>query len=369
MLTQGTQIWLKAAAAIVILAGFKLAAPLIVPLLLALFLAIVSAPSMFALIRRGLPSYASVGIALLANLAVFVAMGALGAGSLNAFARSVPRYQARVAVLIGEGSSWLVDRGLPGLGEVLPRVVDYNMLGKLAADGLAGLAGVLSTVVLVWLVVAFLLVEALGIEVKLQHVLAHPADGIRRVRRAAEDVQRYILAKTATNLFTALLVWAWLAMWRVEFALLWALSAFMVNYIPTLGAMLLAAPVLLITLLQHGVFPASVVGLGYVAINMLVATVIEPRVFGQVLGMSPLVVFISMVCWGWLWGPVGALLSVPLTMVVQIVAAYLEGYQWLSVLLGPADPKRGRRSSLRPPAPSHSDPQALEAARSHSDRP
>jgi AI-2 transport protein TqsA len=351
-LARGTSLLLNVACVVVILAGLKHASPLVVPLLLAFFLAILSAPLVFELMRRGIHAYVAVGVAMLANLGFVGAIGGLGAGSLNAFAREMPRYQARVAVLLGEASSWLAERGVPGIGELLPRVIDYNALGGAVAKGIASLAGVVSTLVLVWLVVAFLLVELVGIEVKLRHVFDRPEAGIRRFRRAAGHVQRYILVKTATNLLTGILVWGWLAIWRVEFALLWALSAFTLNYIPTIGAAILGAPLLMLVLIQYGPGTCAVVGIGYIVINMLVATAVEPRILGRVLGLSPLVVFLSMVCWGWLWGPVGALLSVPLTMVVQIGAAYSEGYQWVTVLLGPANPEAARRVSTRPPVPS-----------------
>ena len=329
--------WLvRAAALVVVLGALKLATPLVVPLLLAAFLAIVTGPLMFWLIRKGVQRYVAVGIALSADIAFFGAMVALTASGLDALVSAMPRYQARVSVLRGEASEWLALQGLPDLGDLLAaRRCASRTWGLLLATALTEVARALSSLVLVLLIVAFLLVEMLGIEDKLRLVFRHPEIGIEQFRRAAAHVQRYIVVKTGANLFTGVLVWLWLAAFRVDFALLWGVCALVLSYIPTVGSVLVGVPVLAVTLLQYGFGTTLVVGTGYVLINTAIAALVEPRVFGQALGLSPLVVFVSMVCWGWLWGPVGAVLSVPLTVVVKIALAYVEGYEWLSRMLGP----------------------------------
>jgi predicted PurR-regulated permease PerM len=342
--------WLvRAAALVVTLGGLKLATPLVVPLLLALFLAIVTAPLVFWLIRHGVHRYAAVGIGLCADIAFFGAMAAFAASGLNAFVSALPRYQARMGALRNEASAWLASQGLPDLGDVLPSVFGEGDRSSIVARSLAELATALSSLMLVLMVVAFVLVEMLGIEDKLRHVFKHPEIGIEQFRRAAAHVQRYIVVKTGANLLTGALVWLWLAAFRVDFALLWGVCAFMLSYVPTLGSLLLGVPVLAVTLLQFGFGTTAVVGLGYVLINTAIAALVEPRVFGQALGLSPLVVFVSMVCWGWLWGPVGAVLSVPLTVVVKISLAYVEGYEWLSRMLGPSETAAGLGSPSIPP--------------------
>lgn len=344
-----TPLVVRAAAMVVILGALKLATQLVVPLLLSAFLAIASAPLMFWLIRRGLNRYIAVSLALLADIAFFGAMVSLTASGLDAFVSAVPRYQARVDILRAETSAWLVAQGLPDLGELLPSTLGGEDAGRIVATAITEVARTLSSLVLVLLIVAFLLVELLGIEDKLRHIFRHPELGIEQFRRAAAHVQRYIVVKTGANLLTGALVALWLAAFRVDFALLWGVCAFMLSYIPTVGTLLLAAPVLVVTLLQYGFGTALVVGIGYVLINTAIAALVEPRVFGQALGLSPLVVFVSMVCWGWLWGPIGAVLSVPLTVVVKIALAYVEGYEWLSRMLGPVVGASGVGTPSIPP--------------------
>jgi AI-2 transport protein TqsA len=350
MASRTTTDWLvRAAALVVTLGGLKLATPLVVPLLLAAFLAIVTAPLVFWLIRHGVHRYAAVTVGLLADLAFFGAMGALAARGLDAFVSALPRYQARIGVLRNEASVWLSQQGLPDLGDLLPAALRDEDVGSMVAVLLAELARVATSLALVLMIVAFMLVEMLGIEDKLRLVFRHPDIGIEQFRRAAAHVQRYIVVKTGANLLTGVLVWLWLAAFRIDFALLWGVCAFMLSYVPTLGSLLLGVPVLAVTLVQYGFGTTLVVGLGYVLINTAIAALVEPRVFGQALGLSPLVVFVSMVCWGWLWGPVGAVLSVPLTVMVKISLAYVEGYEWMSRMLGPAAVAPGIGSPSIPP--------------------
>ncbi|HEY6878098.1 MAG TPA: AI-2E family transporter [Polyangiales bacterium] len=360
----GSSLVVRAAAMVVLLGALKLATQLVVPLLLAAFLAIASAPFMFWLIRRGVNRFVAVGAAMLADVAFFAAMGALSARGLDAFVSAVPRYQARIDVLRQEASQWLFAQGLPDLGELLPTALHGEDARRIVTVAVTEVASALSVLALVLLIVAFLLVELLGIEEKLRLVFKHPEIGIEQFRRAAAHVQLYILVKSGANLLTGILVALWLAAFRVDFALLWGVLAFMLSYIPTIGTLLLAVPVLAVTLLQYGFGTALVVGIGYVLINTAIAALVEPRVFGQALGLSPLVVFVSMVCWGWLWGPIGAVLSVPLTVVVKIVLAYVEGYEWLSRMLGPVVGASGVGTPSVPPVVFTSLPPSVVATTS-----
>ncbi len=354
-----TDWFVRAAALVVILGGLKIATPVVVPLLLAAFLAIVSSPLMFWLVRHGVHRHFALTAAISADVAFFGLMVAIAASGLNAVVSAMPRYHMRIDVLRAEASEWTLKQGLPA--DLIPQALVYDDVSAALGDALGHLARTLSSLLLVLLIVTFLLVEMLGIEDKLRHVFRHPEIGIEQFRRAAAHVQRYIVVKTAANLLTGALVWIWLAAFRIDFAMLWAVCAFMLNYIPTIGSVIVGVPVLIVTLLQYGFGTTLVVATGYGLINMAIAALVEPRVFGQALGLSPLVVFVSMVCWGWLWGPVGALLSVPLTVVVKIALAYVEGYGWLSQMLGPVTgPQQGVGSPSIPPGVLTSLPPTID---------
>ena len=146
-------------------------------------------------------------------------------------------------------------------------------------------------------------------------------------------MQNYLAIKTlvslATGVTAGVLVWAL----GLDFPLLWGLLAFIFNYIPNLGSVLAGVPPVLLAILQLGPGRAVAVALGYLVINTVFGNFIEPTLMGRRLGLSTLVVFLSLVFWGWVWGPVGMLLAVPLTMVIKIALENTEDFHWVAVML------------------------------------
>jgi len=147
-------------------------------------------------------------------------------------------------------------------------------------------------------------------------------------------VQRYMAIKTWMSLMTGCVVALWLYIIGVDYPLLWGLLAFLLNYVPNIGSIIAAVPAVLLALIQLGGGSAILAGAGYLVVNMAIGNFLEPRVMGKGLGLSTLVVFISLVFWGWVFGPVGMLLSVPLTMTIKIALDSNEETRWASVLLG-----------------------------------
>jgi hypothetical protein len=143
----------------------------------------------------------------------------------------------------------------------------------------------------------------------------------------------------------------------VDFPFLWGLLAFFLNFVPNIGSVMASLPPILMALIQHGPGRALLVMLGYVVINMVIGNMLEPRLMGRRLGLSTLVVFLSLLFWGWVWGPIGMLLSVPLTVVLKILLEHSEDFRWLAVLLGPGGEPRARSN----PAPDIAPPGAPEA--------
>ncbi len=154
------------------------------------------------------------------------------------------------------------------------------------------------------------------------------------------SLKRYILIKTLISALTGVLVGLFVRLMGVDFPVLWGLLAFALNFIPNIGSILAAVPAVLLAMIQFGAGSALIVAGGYVAINIVVGNVIEPRVTGQGLGLSTLVVFLSLVFWGWVFGAMGMLLSVPLTMTVKIGLDSNPESRWVAALLdsspGPA---------------------------------
>jgi AI-2 transport protein TqsA len=147
------------------------------------------------------------------------------------------------------------------------------------------------------------------------------------------NVNRYMGLKALISLATGVSIWILLALIGVDFPGTWGLLAFFLNFIPAIGSIIAAVPAVLWALVQLGLSSASLTALAYLVVNIIIGNFLDPRIIGKKLGLSPLVVIISLIFWGWVLGPIGMLLSVPLTMIAKIALATSEETRWLAVML------------------------------------
>jgi AI-2 transport protein TqsA len=328
---------LKAAAAsVVVIAGLKLGAPLLVPLLLAGCLAAVSAPLALWARARGAPAWAGAALAVLVDLAVLGVVVLLLVASVNELQEMLPEYSARLREASAATSGWLRSKSIHVSPGTLARVADPAALMGVVGSTLTGVAAVLTELVLVLLVVFFVLFEVTIFHEKLRLILRDPDAGLERLTQIVRELQRYLLVKSGLSVVTGVLSGLLLSALGVHFAVVLALVAFFLNYIPNLGLLIALVPAASIALIDQGPGAAAAVVGGYLLIHLIVGQLIEPRLLGYAMGLSPLVVLLSMIFWGWLWGPAGALLSVPLTMSLKIVVTREDQTGWGAVLLGPA---------------------------------
>jgi len=344
---------LVAGAFVLVVAGLHAAASLITPFLLAGFIAIIAAPTMLYFVRRGTPAW----LALLAASAVMIAVGglivALVSGSLNAFTAQLPEYQMRLKELTQELVTWLKEVGIEVPHAALADYLDTGKAMEMAGVLLGGLGDVLTNAFLIVVTVIFILLEASNLPAKLKAGLRAPASSLARLRSVLDNINRYMVLKTLMSLLTSGLIWGWLWYVGLDFAPLWALVAFLFNYVPTIGSIIAAVPAVLLALVQLDVQSALWIALGYLVVNITVGTIIEPRFMGQGLGLSTLVVFVSLVFWGWVLGPVGMFLSVPLTMVLKIALDADPQTRPIAIMLGPeikVSPEPARREEEQPAA-------------------
>lgn len=206
---------------------------------------------------------------------------------------------------------------------------------RLVGNTLKGLGGVMTNTFLILLTVAFILLEASSFPVKLQAILGKKADSLAPFQRFTVTMKRYIAIKTAISLTTGFLIAIGLSILGVDYAMLFGLIAFLLNYVPNIGSIIAAVPAVLLAIIQLSMWQAMFVAMLFMAINVIMGNILEPRLMGKGVGLSTLVVFLSLVFWGWVLGPVGMLLSVPLTMTVKIALDSFEETRWLSILLGP----------------------------------
>ncbi len=324
-----------AAATVIVIAGMKQAAPLLVPFLLSVFIAVLCLPPMAAMQKRGLGTGLSLLIVISGVAIVAVALAWLIGSSIDAFSQNLPQYQSKISAMWGQLLSSLQARGVITPGQFASDNLDPSAAMKLVARILAGFGNVLANSFLIFLTVVFILLEAASFDRKMQRIgLSGDRDCIRT--EFVNRLRQYMSIKTTMSALTGVLVTLLLWALGVDYPVLWGVIAFMLNYVPNIGSIIAAAPAIMLAAVQLDANTAMLTAVGYVVINVIVGNVIEPRFMGQGLGLSTLVVFLSLVFWGWILGPVGMLLSVPLTVSVKLALDSNPDTRWLGTLLGHA---------------------------------
>jgi AI-2 transport protein TqsA len=327
-------IMINLAAFIIIVAGLKAATQLLVPFLLAVFIAVLCAPMMIWLKNKRVPSILSVLLVAVLFFLVTATLGTVVGSSLSSFYQDLPEYEQK---LQQQGAGIIAT--LNGLGivvdeAVLSNYIDPGAAMKMVAKVFSGLGSVLTNTFLILFSVIFILLEASDFPEKLKRALGSKTQALDYYQSFSDSVQRYLLIKTLVSMGTGIIVGITLAWIGVDYAILWAVIAFLLNFIPNIGSIIAAVPPMLIALIQLGPMSAMLVACLYLVTNVLFGNVVEPRFMGRSLGLSTLVVFLSLVFWGWIFGPVGMLLSIPLTMVVKIGLENSQRNRWLAILLG-----------------------------------
>ncbi|GAA0356604.1 AI-2E family transporter [Bowmanella denitrificans] len=332
--SSSSKVLLTMAALVIILAGVKAASTILVPFLLSVFIAMACNPLINWASRYRVPRWLSVILVILLIVIFGFMLAGLVGNSMNEFSQNLPVYKEQLA---GE-LNWLVGQ-LANLNIHLDRTqllsyLDPGLAMNMASNLLSGVGAVMTNFLLILLTVVFMLFEAESVPRKVHIALDDPAMKIQQIDRFLSSIKDYLAIKTLVSLGTGFLAGLMLYLLDVDHFLLWAVLAFLLNYIPNIGSIIAAVPAVLLALVQLGPGTAGLVAIGYVVINTLMGNVIEPRFMGRGLGLSTLVVFLSLIFWGWLLGTVGMLLSVPLTMIVKIALESTQGGRWFALLLG-----------------------------------
>lgn len=333
--TKTSQVLLILASFVIIVAGMKAAESIIVPFLLSIFISIIASPPFFWLQNKGTPKAVSLIIVILVFLIFIFLIGLLIGTSVNDFTFKLPLYQQRLQDQTQTIISWLTEKNF-----IEPDFQISNVFNPAAVLGIVGdtfnqISNLLADGFLILLTVIFMMLEVTSLPIKLKKILNNPDESIKRVQAVTLNINKYIAIKTWISLVTGILVFILLLIIGVDYPLLWAVLAFALNFIPTIGSIIALIPPVLLTIIQIGFVEALIVLIGYVVINTIMGNILEPKFMGKGLGLSTLVVFLSLIFWGWVLGPVGMLLSVPLTITIKIILDSSDETRWLAVLLGP----------------------------------
>jgi predicted PurR-regulated permease PerM len=333
-LYRGTRVLVIAAALVIIIGGVNQAQSVLVSFLVAVFLAVIGTPPVLWLERKRIPSVVAVLLVVSGMVTILLMIGAVVGASLNSFYAELPVYQARLQEHVSIFQVFLATKGIRGMDKILLGYVNPGAVMSLTARMLAELGLALSNIILILLTVAFILFEASSFPVKLRAVLGHSQRTFPQFTRFVGDIERYVVIKTLISLATGILVGIWLFILGVDFPVLWGFLAFLLNYVPNVGSTVAAIPAVLLALIQLGMGHAALAAAGYMAVNFMLDNVIGARLMGRRLGLSTLVVFLSLIVWGSLLGPIGMVLCIPLTMTLKFACESSEDTRWIAMLLG-----------------------------------
>ena len=325
---------------VVIVYGLQFAAPILLPSALALFLAVLSLPVMAWLVNHRIPSGFATLITVLVNVAVIGLLILLASPSVAELQDNLDQYAFDLQERWGQLMAWMENSTGVEISDYLTvGIIDPGAVVDIARGTIGRIAQFLSTTFLVFLIMAFMLSEATVFPKKFRYISGARAGDEDRFTKIATEIQSYLGIKTVVSLATGLVLGIWAYALDLDFPVLLGMIAFLLNYIPTVGSIIAAIPAILLSVITFGaLLHVILVAGGYIAVNIIVGNIIEPRWMGRSLGLSTLVVILSLLFWGWAWGPLGALLSVPLTVGVKILLENTEDLHWLAILLDKGPP-------------------------------
>ncbi|EDZ62924.1 protein belonging to UPF0118 [Sulfurimonas gotlandica GD1] len=321
------------ASVIIVLAGIKSATAIVIPFLLALFIAIILSPSYNYFNKKGLPN----GLSLVLVITIFViflaSVAKLIGTSAQEFSSNIGSYEQQLSGSFHKITEMAVSLGIELPEEEITSIINPKQIMQLTSGIVQGIGSMFTNGFVILLSVVFMLLESGHFVSKITHA-TNDNRAISNIQEIISKIKRYMVLKALISIFTGFVIWIALLFVGTDYAFLWAVLAFMLNFIPNIGSIIAAVPAVLLTLIQLGSVSALIVSAIYVGVNIIIGSVIEPKIMGRGLGLSTLVVFLSLLFWGWLLGIVGMLLSIPLTMMAKIVLDENENTRWIAVLLG-----------------------------------
>lgn len=323
------------AAVIIVFAGIKSSASIIVPFLLSLFIAIILMPMLNFLIAKKIPMAFAMLLVVAFLVLIFSLFGIIIGHATNDFMGNLSAYETHLRERLEGVFEWLHAHGIALPEKNLLKMLDPGALFTYMTGALKGLGAVLTNGFVILLTTVFMMLEGVAYRKKIAYIYRkNNSNAQKQLNEILEKIKHYMALKALISVGTGLLVYLLLRLFGLDYAVLWSVLAFLLNFIPNIGSIMAAVPAVLLAMVQLDFVAALWIATGYILINTLVGSVVEPKVMGRGLDLSTLVVFLSLIFWGWLLGPVGMLLSIPLTIMVKIVVDSNESTRWIAVMLG-----------------------------------
>lgn len=306
-----------AAAVVIIIAGMKYGAGMINQILLAFLFAMCITPLPEWLIKKGVPQGISIFIGILAVIIVGFIVTALLASSISSLVDSIPEYEARMKDLYDQFQEFAASEHL-NFSDLVKKInVSPEKVINLTGKVVSGLTSILGSSFIIAMLMAFMVIEIVGYYSDTRKGKREEVIHMKWLRSISTDLRKYVNITALTGVITAVANFILLLIVGVDFPFLWAFLSFLMNFIPNIGFIISVIPPALIALIMLGGWPAVIVALGFWLINALVENVVRPLFMKESLNISLLTTFMSLLVWGWILGMPGAILGVPLTLVVM----------------------------------------------------
>lgn len=338
-LGDGMRVLLTGAAAVVVLAGLQAARDIIVPVIMACFLAIVSYPiTAFLQKKLRFPHWLSVLCTVLVDFSFLFGIGGLMnllAGSLSSDIQTVymPLFAEKYTAFMNFTKAMGWEQHISNLIGSPQDFLSGKMILDISTLIMNKALTCVTVITLVLILMTFFLAEAPRFERNVNKISGEEGLNLRLFTNALQGIQRYLLIKTLISLITGILSWLLCLYMDIGFAPLWGIVAFTLNFIPTFGSIVAAIPPIILSLLMGGTVDALITATGYLVINMSLGNGIEPILMGKQFGIAMSVILLSVLLWGWIWGPIGMLLAVPISVLIKLALENSRDLKWIAMLL------------------------------------
>ena len=333
-LTRQYPVALNIASFIIIIAGVMYAESLISQILMALFISVICAQPIAWLQKKKVPQGIAITIVFIVIIAVFIGFGELIGTSLSSFSEDAPKYEQNLREMGAAIFQFADNNGIKISTDEMTKLFDPSKIMGITAGFLGQLGGFMGNAFTIFFLVLFLLMELDSFSVKTRAIVKDSGGSLAFFNTIGNSIRHYLSIKTMTSLLTGALIWISLVIIGVDYAIIWALIAFLLNYIPNFGSIIAAIPAVLFALVQLGFGGVIWTTAVFVVVNVSIGSVIEPKMMGKGMGLSTFIVFVSLIFWGFILGTVGMFLSVPLTMTIKIMLEQNPKTEWIAIFLG-----------------------------------
>ena len=325
---------------VVIIAGVKMASQVVVILFLAIFISSIFSTLLKVLQKKHIPRLFSYFIILLIVSGIGVMLAYVINISLNDFLTNLPTYEEKLKNTILNLLHFAQDSGIQIDKAKIMGALNFNSFFGFTTNIIGSIGTFLSKFLLVVIGVAFILAESKSFQTKLRVIFRNNAKKLEHFNLFSFNIQKYFVVKSFTSFLTGFIITIVLTLFGVDFPVLWGVIAMLFNFVPVVGSIIASIPAVLLTFMNLDINTTIWVIVLYVIINISISNILEPKLMGKELGLSPLVIFFSLIFWGYILGIVGMFLAVPITMTLKIAFDSNTSTHWLGILMSDLSRKK-----------------------------